>query len=425
MRFSFVLWIFCLFVVLGSTGPQFAFASASGLDQLQPLKDPQLDAARAITPTANDVLALTRALAKSGHSEVTDILAGLKKNYPDFFNYYVLNYNSHSLQGSSRASPRVILHGNGNLLLTFNGNAADRGYQTLEMIEFKGDTGYEFRSLHFGHGTSATDVGVSDIEESIGSVQISKPNPQACLTCHGSENPKPIWDPYVIWGGFYGGDDDGLFTYGRAKSDYSSFPGPDLETTAWKDFKSSAHLHPRYQFLTGVITSSHVLGHESDRINLNFNKLLSYQMAARLLIGLEKNETALEILGASAGCSRQYLLPAPAYSENRTRLQKLLEFQLALFSQGVSSPAELSPTATEFMTGEHFVSKMTLIERTLKKYAQRDLRQLSYSRTRDLDLQDGGGGLRYLSPMARSLLKANFGHDVDFHNCESILKQAL
>lgn len=403
-----------LFIVFNSLT-----ALVAGASELPLYIDMDLPSQNAKTPAFQDIVSSLRSSSQLGHETIAEVLADLKVRFPDFFDYYVLNYSSSSLQGSSRALPRVILHGNGNLFLAFNGDAKARGYSDLEIIEFKGTSGYEFRSLHFPKDGATSRVDANEISERIGSIEVSKPNPTVCTSCHGSQA-RPIWDPYTVWPGFYGADDDGLFMYGRAKSDYAPFEGPDLDTPAYADLKKHYKNHPRYKNLEGILASHRLLTSPKDRINRNVTKIFSDQMSRRLLQGLEENESALETIGAIEGCRTSYL-PDSLTQSTRLRLQESLANQRQRFAMSNGAYSLFSPVAVEFMSGPRLASNMTAYEIALSKYAQRNLLDYSYTRMRGYDLQDGRGGLHALSLMARDLLKRRFHHDVDFHRCDELL----
>ena len=56
----------------------------------------------------------------------------------EFLENYTLAYDSRSLHESSPDFPRVILFGNNaKLILTFNGSPDQRGYQNLEIMQFR------------------------------------------------------------------------------------------------------------------------------------------------------------------------------------------------------------------------------------------------------------------------------------------------
>jgi hypothetical protein len=111
---------------------------------------------------------------------------------------YTLMRKTGSLQDASREAPRAILFGkDAKLILTFNGEPAQLGYDELEVIQFRDQTKeFEFRDINFAGGR----------------LVVSKPNPIDCVSCHSGLNTnlglRPNWMPYNQWFGAFGEHDD-------------------------------------------------------------------------------------------------------------------------------------------------------------------------------------------------------------------------
>jgi hypothetical protein len=136
--------------------------------------------------------------------------------------HYTLVFESRSLQGASLKSPRAILFGpDARLILTFNGDPAQRGYRTLETMEFDA-TSQEFRlrELEFAAGGGAPVV--------------SAVNPERCARCHGTPA-RPVWDTFPLWPGAYGE---------RYRSHLSA-----RERSGLASFLAAQPTHPRYRQL--------------------------------------------------------------------------------------------------------------------------------------------------------------------------------
>lgn len=132
---------------------------------------------------------LRRIIETCGVRRVDDLLPLLPKAH---LTNYVLSYAPRGLQDGSFLAPRVITEGkDGQVLISFNGDPRQEGYQAIEMIEFK-DTPvarFELREIDFSSGRAS----------------YSESNPARCLTCHGTggTEPRPLWDTWFIWPGFY------------------------------------------------------------------------------------------------------------------------------------------------------------------------------------------------------------------------------
>jgi hypothetical protein len=63
---------------------------------------------------------------------------------------YALIFSSRSLQQATYSAPRVILYGSdAHLVLTFNGDASQRGFNTVETLEFGRDKHFRLREIRF------------------------------------------------------------------------------------------------------------------------------------------------------------------------------------------------------------------------------------------------------------------------------------
>ncbi len=122
-----------------------------------------------------------------------------KNDHPNYFNQYVLAYRSRSLQQASPTHPRVILFSeNADFVMSFNGHRRQRGFQNIEMMRFDHvESRFEFYEMSFENDQA----------------QLSEANPAKCLECHqgasrSDVDPRPNWEPYNSWFGFFGSLDD-------------------------------------------------------------------------------------------------------------------------------------------------------------------------------------------------------------------------
>ena len=145
---------------------------------------------RAESARAFDFSSLQSIISKENTTSVEALLPLLP---PSLLEHYALMFSSRSLQEASPENPRVILYGtDARFLVTFNGAASQKGFRTLETMEFDPKLGsYTLREITFpAPGTHEA-------------VQYSAENPAKCILCHG----KPahaIWDSPPLWPGAYG-----------------------------------------------------------------------------------------------------------------------------------------------------------------------------------------------------------------------------
>lgn len=106
--------------------------------------------------------------------------------------HYVLVFASRSLQAAGFENPRAILYGSdAKFIVTFNGHPQQRGFESVEVAEFKPETqSFELREIRFPAGQGAP-------------VEYSQADPPQCLSCHGSPV-RTLWDSAPLWPGAYG-----------------------------------------------------------------------------------------------------------------------------------------------------------------------------------------------------------------------------
>lgn len=151
-----------------------------------------------------------------GANSIEKLLEKLPSDYRENF---TLMYSSRSIQGSSYENPRAILFGkSAKFIMTFNGDASQRGNDRLEMLQFRDETKqFELRSVTFRNGTA----------------EFLDKNPTMCIKCHGT-NPRPIWADSPVWPGAYGAMDDRVI---------------NAETSNFQNFIKKMDSHPRYKYL--------------------------------------------------------------------------------------------------------------------------------------------------------------------------------
>lgn len=119
---------------------------------------------------------------------VEDLLPALPESLRS---QYVLMFHSRGLQGASYARPRVLMFGDdATLVVTFNGDDAEPGYDAVETMEFDASSSnFLFREIRFNGSGSGP--------------MISEINPSRCRACHGTPA-RPVWDTPPSWPGAYG-----------------------------------------------------------------------------------------------------------------------------------------------------------------------------------------------------------------------------
>ena len=179
-------------------------------------------AASASRAAAFDFTALQSLLQDHHIDSVEQLIAALPAAQRS---HYALMFESRSLQGASYEHPRVILFGTDvRFIVAFNGNSDQRGFNTVETMEFDNYVKeFRLRELAFGQPTAGH-----------APLVISEPNPPRCARCHGTP-PQPVWDTLPLWPGAYGE---------RYRTSLSSRERAGLST-----FLAQQAMHPRYRYL--------------------------------------------------------------------------------------------------------------------------------------------------------------------------------
>lgn len=159
---------------------------------------------------------------------VADVVPFLPEEYRKSF---TLMHKSRSIQRSSAEAPRAILFGNNaKMVMAFNGDANDAGFDRLEVMEFKENTEkFEFKFIYFADKDTKAEV----ID-----------NPMNCVGCHGmiANDLHPDWDVGLVWRGAYGSQDD---SFAATQLD----PNLKEEAAAYTQFLSGVSKHDRYKHL--------------------------------------------------------------------------------------------------------------------------------------------------------------------------------
>ncbi len=116
----------------------------------------------------------------------------------EFRSQFLLVYDSRGLQSEcvSYQAPRVVFFVDSTeFVLSVVQSQPKPGCEQPEVEAYSyrpKEQGFEFRKIDFKAPQ-----------------KMSAPNPETCLNCHGND-PRPIFDPYFLWSGVYGSNDDNV-----------------------------------------------------------------------------------------------------------------------------------------------------------------------------------------------------------------------
>src|SRR5450631_432894 len=167
---------------------------------------------------------LSQVMAAQHVGSVEELLAALPE---DLRTHYSLVFSSRSLQDASLENPRAVLFGSdAQLIVTFNGDSSQHGFEAVETMEFDAHANrFIFREITFSPDKTQPAARISD------------PNPARCAACH-DRPARPIWDVPPAWPGVYGE------RYGAGLS--------TMELRGLRRFLATQATHPRYRYLLGA-----------------------------------------------------------------------------------------------------------------------------------------------------------------------------
>ncbi len=143
---------------------------------------------------------------------------------------FVLMKSSQSSQGATPERPRIIMFGDGDTtILSFNGDENQRGFDKIELMEFKKDSSqFELREIDFSNSKP----------------QFSQANPPRCIKCHREKEARPNWRKYPNWPEAYGANDDILSAEETSSLKKFLLESPNLERYRHLIYDKNANLGP-------------------------------------------------------------------------------------------------------------------------------------------------------------------------------------
>ena len=140
-------------------------------------------------------------------TSVAQALNILKQESPETLSHYTIGYQSRSLHESSFTNPRIIaFNTNAKMIVSFNGDPNQNGYERLEMMCFNDKhSSFEFRDVAFPREAKSEDDLYDIPRDKRSSAFVISPvnghQERSCTQCHG-DPARPIWDTYNLWPGF-------------------------------------------------------------------------------------------------------------------------------------------------------------------------------------------------------------------------------
>jgi hypothetical protein len=185
-------------------------------------------------PTCTD---LFNVVDQQKFKSVDQFLSHLSRlpRYQPYFENYMFAFKSRSLQQpTSHRQPRAFLYGrSGRMVMTYLGGLDKNGRDAVEVMCFN-EHSKTFRFVEL------------DFQRQLPNFNKTKGSDAICLTCHGVKDPRPNFDPYHVWPGFYGS---------LARDGCSTVDKDSLEYKYVVDFLSGPREQGRYKHLLPEIKS--------------------------------------------------------------------------------------------------------------------------------------------------------------------------
>jgi hypothetical protein len=214
-----------------------------------------------------------------------DALLSQPELTPAFRRGFTMVYGSRSVQYADPLNPRVILYGeDAKLVLAFTCAPGDCGAlatvpggEHLELVQWReASKGFEYRDIAFP-------------ETGAGEPVFSGPNPGQCLGCHGGSDPRPNFDPYNQWPGFYGGNDDGaqptILAPGESREKLDQFLATGPQRPRYRNLHE---LVDGYQYIYSYGGKTYTDPRTSKNHNIDINEALYFLNDTRIVDRLEK-----------------------------------------------------------------------------------------------------------------------------------------
>lgn len=251
-------------------------------------------------------------IANRDLNTIDDLIKALPKEYKENF---TLVHSSQSLQGASYQNPRAVVFGpDASLVMTFNGDPSQKGYNNLEILHWdKTSKQLELREVTFD-------------KDGVSKPIYSEANPQKCMQCHSaSPKPsgyvKPVMSDYAIWNGFYGSRDDSIFVLPDNTEQTNSLSPTEVnivkkETSEFLSFKQRVLSDPSsryYDLLTSNDSSSPYYPYRyngnGDYVITKFDNAPNTRLTS-LLYTRQTNQFAVRILTSKLYTYFKYSLAA-------------------------------------------------------------------------------------------------------------------
>ena len=285
-------------ILVGTLSFLFAFGIMRFTNKSMPRKPASFN----IVPFDVSIEGYADFITNASITNLQDAVLALDEPFFDLPNY-ALVYESRSIQPSSLKFPRMILFGQDvKLGLAFNHRLGNDN--TIEAIQWR-DAGRKWELFEMSIDARGA--------------HLSAPNPARCLKCHGGADPRPNFDEYKTWTGFYGSQQEFHFFPAREIAGWTEFYKNANQDPIYKRLKFPSNNLAEYGYSPDIAIEFRQLEHLNGEMSILFRYLmnLNAQRIARILSeNTQQRSLGLVYAGIAANCAPEQFISDPQFLNN-------------------------------------------------------------------------------------------------------------
>lgn len=271
---------------------------------------------------------------------------------------FTLVYASRSpLADISARYPRAILFGrDARVVLTFTGDPRGADRDIVEAVHFRDDT----RTFELERFVLPAAVR-RDPALAVLAADNGEANPVDCLRCHGAD-PRPLYESYFVWPGFYGSVHDRLDDRERAMyRDFRAHARAPDSAYAPLAFGSDSEASP-YQLATPERAATSAALAPNLRFGLALDELARARLARQIEAAPEYARVRDKLLAGLIGCEP---MPVDAGDRARVRGELVAEDAAKLDRAGVVAAAQRADARMAELNSVDNVAELDYVARAL------------------------------------------------------------
>lgn len=223
--------------------------------------------------------------------------------------------------------PRVVLFGrDARIVLAFTGDPQGPDRDIVELIRFRDDTRAFEMARYILPAARRRDPALAKLAAENG-----RPNPTECLRCHGAD-PRPIFDSYPVWPGFYGSTQDAFAIAPDELAHYRAFLAARTGVYALLEYPAGSEVPP---YSVDVVEDATGRLAPNMRLGMALTELNRQRIVRKLEASPRYAMYRDKLITGLIGCA-----PLPITLDDRKRIQAQLDAENAakLDRAGIDGP---------------------------------------------------------------------------------------